>query len=75
MRRKNSTKGLVVLLVLLFALLVSVMVVSAAETTGFGSAVAAIDPGVVEGLNVVPLEGVDYQLISPWHIEATSIGI
>ncbi len=75
MRKKNSTKVLVVLLVLLLALLVSVMIVSAAESSGIGSAVAALEVGGQGELPVFPVEGIDFQPISPWHIDATSIGI
>jgi hypothetical protein len=73
MYRNRNKKVMVVLLILLLALLLTVVVVSAAENAGFETAIAALDLRGEEGLPLLPVEGIDFRPISPWHIDATSI--
>lgn len=75
MRTRLSKKTIIVFLIVLLALFVAIMTVSAAELSSSDTALARADSYGYEGITTVPVAGTDHRLISPWGIDATSIKI
>ncbi len=70
MQKTSNRRAIAVILLLLLALIIVVATVSAAEVSGLGTAIAAVDSQGLQGINNLPISGIDHQPISPWGIDA-----